>query len=134
MNTKWLAIAAINGFLAVAAGAFGAHALKGTLDADAMNAFDVGVRYQMYHPLALLAVASVYHTRPSPAIRATGICMLIGIVLFTGSLYGLTLLNWRWLGPVTPIGGVFLLVGWLLLVVGAVRNTPPADDVSSIGC
>ena len=58
MNTKWLAIAAINGFLAVAAGAFGAHALKGTLDADAMNAFDVGVRYQMYHALALLAAAS----------------------------------------------------------------------------
>ena len=60
--------------------------------------------------------------------------MLIGIALFTGSLYGLTLLNWRWLGPVTPIGGVFLLIGWLLLAVGAVRNTPPADDISSIGC
>ncbi len=133
MNTKWLAIAAINGFLAVAAGAFGAHALKGTLDADAMNAFDVGVRYQMYHALALLAVASVCHARPSRAVRAAGICMLIGIVLFTGSLYGLTLLNWRWLGPVTPIGGVFLLIGWLLLAMGAVRNSPPADDVSSIG-
>ncbi len=134
MNTKWLAIAAINGFLAVAAGAFGAHALKGTLDADAMNAYDVGVRYQMYHALALLAVASVCHARPSRAIRAAGICMLIGIVLFTGSLYGLTLLNWRWLGPVTPIGGVFLLVGWLLLAVGGARNTPPTDDIPSVGC
>ena len=131
MNTKWLAIAAINGFLAVAAGAFGAHALKGTLDADALNAYDVGVRYQMYHALALLAVASVCHTRPSRAIRAAGICMLIGIVLFTGSLYGLTLLNWRWLGPVTPIGGVFLLVGWLLLAVGAWPHAPSTGDIDS---
>ena len=131
MNTKWLAIAAINGFLAVAAGAFGAHALTGTLDADAMNAFDVGVRYQMYHALALLAVASVCHTRPSRAIRAAGICMLIGIVLFTGSLYGLTLLNWRWLGPVTPIGGVFLLIGWLLLAVSAWPHDPSTGDIDS---
>ena len=131
MNTKWLAIAAINGFLAVAAGAFGAHALKGTLDADAMNAFDVGVRYQRYQAVELLAVASVCHSRPSRAVRAAGICMLIGIVLFTGSLYGLTLLNWRWLGPVTPIGGVFFLIGWFLLAVSGWSHAPSAGAIDS---
>ena len=130
----FLAVGSTSAFLAVAAGAFGAHALRDRLDDSLLAAFETGVRYQMYHALALLAVASVCHARPSRAIRAAGICMLIGIVLFTGSLYGLTLLNWRWLGPVTPIGGVFLLVGWLLLAVGAVRNTPPTDDASSIGC
>ena len=131
MNRKWLAIAAINGFLAVAAGAFGAHALKDKLDADAMNAYEVGVRYQMYHALALLAVASLCHTRPSRAIRAAGVCMLIGIVLFTGSLYGLTLLNWRWLGPITPLGGVFLLVGWLLLAISAWSAAPSTGEIES---
>lgn len=125
MNGRWVATASVFGLTAVAAGAFGAHALKGRLDPAALAAFDVGVRYQMYHALALLAVAGVMTVRPSRTVTAAGICWVVGILLFSGSLYGLTLLGWRWLGPVTPLGGVSLMAGWLLLAVGALRSGPP---------
>lgn len=119
---RWVAVASINGLIAVVAGAFGAHYLKTHLDAKALNAFDVGVRYQMYHALALLAVAWVMSRRPSRVASASAACMLLGIVLFTGSLYALALVGWTWLGPVTPLGGALLMVGWLLLAIAALRN------------
>ncbi len=121
MQSKWVVIAATAGFIAVAAGAFGAHALKDRLKADDLTTFEVAVRYQMYHALALLAVAWVSSVSPSRVASAAGVCMVLGIILFSGSLYGLTLLKWRWLGPITPIGGVAFLMGWLLLALAACR-------------
>jgi uncharacterized membrane protein YgdD (TMEM256/DUF423 family) len=114
-----LRVASVSGLIAVAAGAFGAHALKDRLEPSALNGFEVAVRYQMYHALAMLAVAWVGSTRPSRRASAAGWAMLIGTVLFCGSLYGLTLGGWRWLGPVTPLGGVSFMVGWLLLALSA---------------
>lgn len=103
--------------LAVALGAFGAHALKDQLDARALEVFDTGVRYQLAHSLALLACAAL-----GDRGRRTGAaawCFTAGIVLFSGSLYGLALADWKWLGPVTPLGGVAFLAGWVALAVGA---------------
>ncbi len=119
MPGRWVAIAAVNGLFAVAAGAFGAHALAKRLDPGDLATFEVGVRYHMYHALALLAVAWVMSLRSSRAIRCSAACMMAGIILFSGSLYGMCLAGWRWLGPVTPIGGALLMVGWLLLAVAA---------------
>lgn len=122
MHRIWIGIAAINGLIAVAAGAFGAHALKDKLEPNMLTTFETGARYQMYHALALIAVAWVMSTQPSRVIHASAWCMLIGIILFSGSLYGLTLLNWRWLSPVTPLGGLSLMAGWLLLAIAAFRK------------
>lgn len=120
MDAKWLCIGAANGLLAVVAGAFGAHFLKNRLSLADLATFDVAVRYQMYHALALLAVAALVHARPSTATTAAAWCMLIGILLFSGSLYGLALGGWKWLGPITPIGGLSLMAGWVLLALGAI--------------
>lgn len=122
MHGKWVALAALNGLIAVAAGAFGAHALKSRLEPDRLAIFEVGVRYQMYHALALLAVAWMVSTRPSRVAFAAGICMFVGIVLFSGSLYGLSLVRWRWLGPITPIGGLAFILGWLLLAIAGFKT------------
>ena len=115
-------MAALNGLMAVIAGAFGAHALKDRLDPGQLAAFEVGVRYQMYHALALMAVAWVMSVRPTRVASASAICMLVGIVLFSGSLYGLSLAKWRWLGPITPIGGLCFIVGWVLLAIAALKT------------
>ena len=119
MDAKWQWIGAVNGFLGVAAGAFGAHILKNRLSVDDLATFETAARYQMYHALALLAVANLAYTRPSGTVSAAGWCILLGIVLFSGSLYGLTLGGWNWLGPITPIGGLLLLAGWLMLAFAA---------------
>ena len=129
MKGRWVAIAGVTGLIAVAAGAFGAHFLKDRLSPDDLANFEVAVRYQMYHALALLAVAFVASMRPSRAASASAVCMVLGVVLFCGSLYGLALMDWRFLGPVTPIGGVLFICGWLLLVVAALGR--PAAGNSS---
>ena len=122
MAGKWITIAALSGAIAVIAGAFGAHALKQKLTPEQLNTFEVGARYHMYHSLALLAVAWLATAKPSKMITASGICMVVGIVLFCGSLYLLPLTKWRWLGPVTPLGGLSFIVGWVLMAVSAARS------------
>jgi len=125
MARSWVIIAAVNGFVAVSAGAFGAHALKDRLEPKLLNIFEVATRYQMYHALAMLAAAWLIAQNPSRAATASAYCFLFGIVLFCGSLYGLCLLQWRWLGPVTPIGGALFLAGWVLLgLAGCAMGTP----------
>jgi len=119
LSSRWLFLAAVNGFLAVAAGAFGAHALKARLDVAALAAFEVAARYQMYHALALLGVAWLTASRSTSAGSAAGWCFTLGIVVFSGSLYALTLGGWRWMGAITPIGGLLLLAGWALLAIAA---------------
>lgn len=117
----WLVVGAVSAGLAVAAGAFGAHALRARLSAADLTTFETGARYQMYHALALLAVGWVALRSPSAAATTAGWCFTIGTALFSGSLYLLTLTGTRWLGAVTPLGGVAFLAGWVALAVAAFR-------------
>jgi len=121
MTKCWVFLAAINGFLAVAAGAFGAHALKSRVSAEMMTVFETGARYHMYHALALLAAGWMASAAPSSVANAAGWSFLIGMILFSGSLYALTFTGRHWLGAITPIGGTALLIGWLLLAAAALR-------------
>jgi uncharacterized membrane protein YgdD (TMEM256/DUF423 family) len=106
--------------LAMAAGAFGAHALRARLSPADLATFETGARYQMYHGLALLAAAWLIAQNLAPA-RSAALAMLIGIVIFSGSLYLLVLTGQRWFGAITPIGGVICLVGWALIARAAWR-------------
>ncbi len=108
--------------LGVGLGAFGAHALRAALPAEDLATFEIGVRYQMYHALALIAVAWASTEWPSSALTIAGWAFVAGIVIFSGSLYVLVLSGQRWLGAVTPIGGVSLIVGWVLLGWSAWRG------------
>ncbi len=108
-------------FLAVALGAFGAHGLRQRLSPDMLAIFETGVRYHVYHALALLAVAWVADKNPESFANAAGWAFILGIVVFSGSLYILSISGIRWLGAVTPFGGVALLVGWVLLFLAAAR-------------
>lgn len=118
----WLILGAVNAFLAVAAGAFGAHGLRARLTADMLVTFETGARYHMYHALGLLAVGLLAGLRPSPLLAVAGGAMLAGIVLFSGSLYVLALSGVRSLGMITPLGGLGFLAGWLLLAIAAWRG------------
>ena len=107
---------AIAAFIAVALGAFGAHSLKTKLSADMLNIFEIGVRYQMYHALGLIAVAWATTRWPEANLNAAGWAFIVGIVVFSGSLYLLSITDVRWLGAITPIGGLAFLIGWAILV------------------
>jgi len=120
----FFALGSASGFIAVALGAFGAHALKSRLSPDLLAVFEVGVRYQMYHALALLAVAWASTQWPSPALTAGGWLFVAGTVLFSGSLYALALSGVRGLGAITPIGGLAFLAGWACLAWAACRTGP----------
>lgn len=109
-------------FLAVAAGAFGAHALRGRLSPESLAIFETGARYGMYHALALLAAAWVTTRWPGPAGHWAGWLFLAGILLFSGSLYLLALTGTRWWGAVTPFGGVAFLAGWVCLGIAVLRR------------
>lgn len=124
IQRHWVTVAAVNGMIAVIAGAFGAHYLRTRLRPELLNAYEVGVRYEMYHALALLAVAWLASRRPGRLINASGVCMTIGIVLFTGSLYALALTGVTKLGLITPFGGLLLIVGWLLMAVAGTKSAP----------
>jgi uncharacterized membrane protein YgdD (TMEM256/DUF423 family) len=115
----WLLLAAANGALAVAAGAFGAHALAAALDTPALQVFETGARYHMYHALAMGLAALALRERPGA--RAAAALFLAGIVLFSGSLYALSLSGLRALGVVTPVGGIALLAGWAALGYAALK-------------
>jgi uncharacterized membrane protein YgdD (TMEM256/DUF423 family) len=122
MDRLFFTIGALSAFLAVAAGAFGAHALKARLSADLLNTFEVGVRYHFYHALALFAVAWACTRWPGPWTTAAGWLFVIGTIIFSGSLYALALSGIRWLGAITPFGGLAFLAGWLCLAWGAWRQ------------
>jgi len=125
MDRTFLAIAAIAGGLAVAAGAFGSHALAERLPPERLSAFETGARYLMFHALALLGIALAFGRWPSAAgwLLASGWCFVAGMLLFSGSLFMLTLTGVRWLGAITPLGGVAFLLGWGCLLVAAVRSS-----------
>lgn len=115
-------LGALLALLAVALGAFGAHALRASLSPQDLATFETGVRYQMYHALALLAVAGAVARWPGSTAAVAGWLFVVGIVVFSGSLYVLVLTGQRWLGAVTPLGGLAFLAGWALLAWAAFRG------------
>jgi uncharacterized membrane protein YgdD (TMEM256/DUF423 family) len=115
MEKLFFIAGAISAFIGVAAGAFGAHALKSRMAPDLLAVFEVGVRYQMYHAFALLAAAWVLGRWPGSAASAAGMLFIVGTLLFSGSLYLLSLTGIRWLGAITPLGGLAWLAAWLCL-------------------
>ncbi len=124
MHKGFLQTAAILGALAVALGAFGAHGLKKIVGPETITTFETGVRYQFYHVFALLAASILFGSFPGSNLQYAGVCFIIGIILFSGSLYILTALQatntvgLRGIGAITPIGGVFFIVGWIFLFLG----------------
>lgn len=119
-RTFWT-LGCIVALLGVAAGAFGAHLLREFLPLSLIAIFETAVRYQMYHAFGLLATALVAAQRPTRLIGAAGWMFVIGIVVFSGSLYVLSMTGIRWLGAITPIGGAAFLAGWALLALGGMR-------------
>jgi uncharacterized membrane protein YgdD (TMEM256/DUF423 family) len=122
VDRTFFALGSLSAGIAVAAGAFGAHALRARLSPADLATFETGARYQMYHALALLAVAWAVQQWPGALPRAAGWLFVAGTVVFSGSLYALVLSGQRWLGAVTPIGGVAFLAGWACLLAAALRR------------
>jgi uncharacterized membrane protein YgdD (TMEM256/DUF423 family) len=123
VDRTFLLIAAVAGFLAVALGAFGAHGLRGRLSPDMLAVFETGVRYHMYHALALmLTAATIGRMGPARLLVAAGWLFTAGIVLFSGSLYALALSGTAVLGAITPFGGVAFLAGWACLALFAAAS------------
>ncbi len=120
MDRTFLLVGAVLGFLGVALGAFGAHALRARLSPEMLAVFETGVRYQMYHALALLLVAAaIGHLGAARLLTLAGWLFAAGIVVFSGSLYALAVTGTRALGAVTPLGGLAFLLGWALLAIFA---------------
>ena len=122
MDRVFAVVASVSAGLAVGAGAFGAHALRSRLEPAALAVFETAARYHMYHALALFATAWAATQWPSALVRAAGWLFLGGTLLFSGSLYVLSLTGERWVGAVTPLGGLLLLSGWLTLAWGVWRG------------
>jgi len=122
MDKAFALAGALSAFIAVAAGAFGAHALRARLPADLLAVFETGARYQMYHALALLAVAWASNHWPGTPLRLAGWLFIGGTLLFSGSLYLLALTGARWLGAITPLGGLLFLAGWAALAIGVAKG------------
>jgi uncharacterized membrane protein YgdD (TMEM256/DUF423 family) len=122
MDRVFLPLGAVSALLSVAAGAFGAHALRARLSPDLLAVFETGARYQMYHALGLVAVAWATTRWPAGVTSAAGWLFVVGTVLFSGSLYALALSGVRALGAVTPFGGVAFLAGWACLAWAALRS------------
>jgi uncharacterized membrane protein YgdD (TMEM256/DUF423 family) len=121
MTQLYRLMGSILAFSAVLLGAFGAHALKETLSAyDSVQTWETAVRYQMWHAIALILLSMISLTQPTP--KMIGPCFAVGSLLFSGSLYGLALDGPKWLGPVTPLGGLSLMVGWLLLAYSCFKS------------
>lgn len=120
MAKMFITLASLSGMLAVAFGAFGAHALKNRLDEYSMGVFQTAVQYHFYHSLALLAVGIIALNYPQAALlRSSGWLFALGIVVFSGSLYMLSFTGLRWLGAVTPMGGLAFMAGWACLAAAS---------------
>ncbi len=124
MERIFVILGAISAFIAVAAGAFGAHGLKNHLSVEMLSVFEVGARYQMYHALALIAVAWMFSKCPSSLLIVSGWGFVTGTVLFSGSLYLLNITGLKWIGAITPLGGLGFLGGWSCLAWAAWKGLP----------
>jgi uncharacterized membrane protein YgdD (TMEM256/DUF423 family) len=127
-KNKNLVLIGVLGVIAVALGAFGAHGLKPLLTDAQMNIFEIGIRYHFYHTFAILAAAILTKNRTSKPLNIAIILFSVGILLFSGSLYLLAcneilgIESWKFLGPITPIGGVCLMAGWAMFIVKGLKN------------
>jgi uncharacterized membrane protein YgdD (TMEM256/DUF423 family) len=119
-----LIIAAIFAMLSVAIGAFAAHALKASLDSYSLSIIETGARYQMYHALALIGLACISMRAPSLPLGLSAACFSLGIICFSGSLYTLALSSIKWVVFMTPLGGVFFIIGWCSVIYGVIRYRP----------
>ncbi|HIM47537.1 MAG: hypothetical protein CL755_06545 [Chloroflexi bacterium] len=128
MSTSRVLIMAggILGLLGVVAGAMGVHALRDTLDARALSTFETGVRFQMYHALALLAVGLLAGQWKTGIVKLSGVLFTVGVVLFSGSLYILAITGIGVFGAIAPLGGLSLMAAWTSLIVGAIRQRDPS--------
>ncbi len=125
MTNLFLSLAAISGFLAVSIGAFGAHGLESVLSTDSMRTYQTGVQYHFYHTLALFGVGLLaMQIEPGRLLSIAGWAFVVGILLFSGSLYILSISGIRWLGAITPLGGLAFLVGWGCLFWLAITSRP----------
>ena len=123
MHKKFIITAACVAALAVILGAFGAHALKEKLSPESLQIFETGVRYQFYHAFALLAVGILYKDFSGKLLQWAGVLFICGTILFSGSLYVLTGgQSIKWIGAVTPFGGLCFIIGWLLLAAGVYKK------------
>jgi len=123
MGRTLIMIASVSGFLAVLLGAFGAHGLKTRLTPELITIYQTGVHYHFYHTLALLVCGLLIHTgMDNVAMRISAYAFTAGIIIFSGSLYLLAVTGLRWLGAITPIGGLAFMVGWAALFVGVMRS------------
>ena len=123
MHKGYLVTAAFIGALSVALGAFGAHALKSILTEQSLNTYETAIRYQFYHVFALALTGVLYQSYPNKLLKAAGQLFIFGIIFFSGSLYLLTYgstkgVSFRWAGPITPLGGVMLIIAWICLGLG----------------
>ena len=126
MANPFLLMGALSCGVAVGLGAFGAHALKDVLSPDALATFETGVRYQFYHSLGILGVALLWFRLQNTRIATlAGWLFLVGIVLFSGSLYLLAITGIRWIGAFTPIGGLAMIAGWVALAFSGLRAVVP---------
>lgn len=120
MAKLFITLASLSGMLAVAFGAFGAHALKNRLDEYALGVYQTAVQYHFYHSLALLAVGVIALSQPQTALlKSSGWLFLLGILIFSGSLYLLSFSGLKWLGAITPLGGLAFIAGWACLAASA---------------
>ena len=122
MDRLFIIIGALSGGIGVAAGAFGAHALRARLEPRMLEVFETGARYQMYHAIAMLAAAWIVTRFPGALSNASGSLFLAGTLLFSGSLYAMALTGVRALGAITPLGGVCFIAGWACLALAAMRQ------------
>jgi len=122
MERWWLFIGSVAGFLGVAGGAFGAHALKARLSEQMLANFETGTRYLLVHAVALLVVGVLAGRDGVGDLRWVGFPFAVGMLIFTGSLWIMALTNTRWLGAITPIGGTALIIGWVVLAAAAFRG------------
>jgi uncharacterized membrane protein YgdD (TMEM256/DUF423 family) len=122
MKVNWFAIGSMAAAIGVMFGAFGAHALKSRTSEDLLSIFEIGVRYHMYHALALLAVAWAAERWSGNLVNASGWLFVTGILIFSGSLYLMALSGARWLGAITPIGGFCFILGWIALAIAMFRS------------
>ena len=124
MDRLFVMLGALSAGLGVAAGAFGAHALRARVEPRLLEVFETGARYQMYHALALVAVGLLATRWNAPLLSVGGWLFVGGTVLFSGSLYAMTFTGIRALGAITPLGGVCFIAGWICLAVVAMRHAP----------
>ena len=131
MNLVFLLLGALSALIGVGMGAFGAHGLKTVISPEMLAVYQTGVTYQMWHALGLIGIALIsQQAADSKILHWAGWLMFAGIVLFSGSLYALALLNHTWLGMITPFGGICFLIAWLLITLFAVKNIRSSDHYS----